>query len=77
MIMLICAGWIPHDKETSGAASIYQRGFGNLPYRIAPVEDSPFEACNRDPLYPRAGGNLLVQNFTSVRLMRTDHYSAQ
>ena len=54
MIMLIYAGWVPHDKETSGAASIYQRGFGKGPYRIATVEDSPFEACNRDPLSLRS-----------------------
>jgi hypothetical protein len=54
MIMLIYAGWVPHDKETSGAASIYQRGFGKGPYRIATVEDSPFEACHRDPLSLRS-----------------------
>ncbi len=41
----------PHNRDPSGAASDYKRGFGPKTYRIELFEDSPF----RVPLdhYPR------------------------
>lgn len=51
MINLICAGWIPHDDDSSGAASVSAAWIATRESRQnGSREDSPFEAGTLDLL---------------------------